>query len=446
MTDRLAVNEHYLNRVVAVAESAGVEATEDIVTGNGIKLVAKGARIDARSKDRLLQHKLLKPLETTVRVVDGIGSRPIDRVADELLSKHALLAGVCGRLTARVVTGAMRDLRLSTPLESLLSIYAAQGPAKLEHAVGVSLLSAAMAYDLPDGSDKGLHTLMVAGLAHDVGELYIDPAILQAGLHLSAEQWKHVAAHPIVAAHVLRDMPGAGAKVAEAVQYHHERLDGFGYPHGLRGALLPISGQVLALAEVLMGLIESGRSPGVRAAIAVKLIPGEVNRELLGRVCRAAGVAAASDASEGALAPPLSVDELAAQVSDLQATLERVRGMQEGIAAQARAGSAALKELLTLAVERCHRIHLAFTSSGLDTHRPDELRERLAAMESGVHLEATTVLREVRWRLREVKREVRLRAERLAPEEGALVRQLIDQAAGRATADTGIAEARPSND
>ncbi len=433
MTDRLTVNEHYLNRVVALAETASVEATEDIVTGNDIKLVAKGARIDARFKDRLLQHKLLKPLESSVRVVDGLGSSPIHEVAQDLLAKHALLAGVCGRATARLVANALRDLRLTTPIESLLSVYAAQGPNKLKHAVGVSLLGAAMYHDLPEGGKKGLQTLMVAGLMHDIGELYIDPAILQVGGRLTAEQWKHIATHPIVAAHILRDMPGAGPKVAEAVQYHHERLDGFGYPHGLRNPCLPMSGQVLALAEVLMGLIESGSSSGERAAVAVKLIPGEFDRQLLNKVCWATKASSASEAAEEALAPSLSTDDLAAKASALGETLERLRGLRESIVAQISTGSPALRELMGHVIERCQRIHMAFSSTGLDNGWTDELREHLSAMESKVHSEVAIVLREVEWRLRELKRETRLRAERLPAHEAAQVRQFIDRSKGLAT-------------
>ena len=430
MTDRLAVNEHYLNRVVAVAETAGIEATEDIVTGNGIKLVAKGARIDARAKDRLLQHKLLKPLESTVRVIDGVGSRPIGKVAEDLLGKHSLLAGVCGRSTSLEVLSAMRNLRLTTPMESLLSVYAAQGPNKLEHAVGVSLLAASMVHDLPEGSGKGLQLLMLAGLMHDVGELYIDPVILQASGRLTAEQWKHIAAHPIIAAHVLRDMSGAGLKVAEAVRCHHERLDGFGYPLGLRDTSLPIAGQVLALAEALMGLIESGPSAGERAAIAVKLIPGEFNRRLLDRVCSAAKADAESPAAEEAPGPPACIQKLAARVARLGATLERLCGMRDGIVEQISLGSPALKELMSHALERCQRIRFAFSSTGLDVHALDELCDRLAAMGPKVHCEIDIVLLEVEWRLREVKRETRVRAERLPPHEAALVQQLIELSKG----------------
>lgn len=431
MTDRLTVNEHYLNRVVAVAETAGVEAIEDIVSGSGIKLVAKGARIDARFKERLLQHKLSKPLESSVRIVGGVGSRSIDKVAEDLLGKHALLAGVCGRATARSVVAALRTFRPSAPMESLLSVYAAQGPHKLEHAVGVSLLAAAMYHDLPDGGDKGLHTLMVAGLMHDVGELYIDPAILKPGTRLSPDQWKHIATHPIVADHLLRDMPGAGPRVAEAVLYHHERLDGFGYPHGLRGAHLPVSGQVLALAEMLMGLIESGRSPAERASIAIKLIPGEFNRLLLDRVAKATRACAIADSADASLGPSHTIENLAVNVSELRETLHRLHALRGDAQARTASGSLALRELIAHVIERCERIRLAFSSTGLDTHGPEDLRECLSAMEPQVHFEVAIVLREIEWRLREVKREARLRSERLIAAESSLVSDLVEHGKGR---------------
>ena len=438
------VNEHYLNRVVEIAETAGVEATEDIVTGTGIKLVAKGARIDARFKERLLQHKLSKPLETSVRVVNGVGPRPIDKVAEALLDKHALLTGVCGGATARLVARALHDLRLSTPMESLLSVYAAQGPHKLEHAVGVSLLSAALYYDLPEGAGRGMHTLMLAGLMHDVGELYIDPAFLQVGTRLTPEQWKHLAAHPIIGSRVLRDMPGAGPLVAEAVLYHHERLDGFGYPHGLRHARFPMAGQVLALAEMLMSLIESGRSPGERVSIATRLVPGEFNRHLIDRVSAAAKAAVGSDLAEVALTSVHTAEELAAMVLGLGATLQRLREIRPSAESTIRSGGPALKELMAHVFERCERIHQAFSSTGLDSHGQQELRECLAVMEPQMHFEVAIVLREIEWRLREVKRETRLRSERLPAAEAAFVLELVER--GKASEAKSASEKPPSHE
>jgi len=49
-----SVNPHYLDHLVATAEQREIEATEDIVSGSGIKLLARGSKISASLRDRLL--------------------------------------------------------------------------------------------------------------------------------------------------------------------------------------------------------------------------------------------------------------------------------------------------------------------------------------------------------------------------------------------------------
>jgi hypothetical protein len=425
MSEAVEINHHYLDRVVALSEDSGVEASEDILAGNGMKLLAKGARIDARARDRLLEYKLAKPLESMMRVVEGVGSRKIDRVAEALLDRHPLLSRLCGAATGKLLTTSLRDLILSSQVDSLLSVYAAQGQAKLEHAVGIALLSAAMANQIANGPPMDL--MLLSGLLHDVGEVYIDPAILAAGAQLTPQQWKHVAAHPIIGSRVLRDMPGAGVKVANAVLHHHERLDGFGYPGGLRTDALPMPGQVLAMAEMLMGLMEAGQNHAERAAVAVKLIPGEFNRALLDKVATAAHAETKTPAgTNDAPALEASVNELGERVTAIYGALQRFRQSREVIITKLPTASASLRGLLEHAVERCQRISLAFSSTGLDSHRPDELSAQLAELDSGVRLEVSIVLRELQWRLRELQREMTLRSEQFAPAETAVVKQFID--------------------
>lgn len=419
------VNEHYLDRVVAIAETATVEATEDIVSGNGIKLIAKGSRIDARARERLLEHKLRKPLESSVRVVDGVATRPMDQVAEALLQRHALLAGVCGTRTAKLVAGALHDLRMTTPIESMLSIYAATGPHKLEHAVGVSLISAALAHELPEAGAQLAQPLMLAGLMHDVGELYIDPAILNAGSQLSPAQWRHIAAHPVIASRVLKEIAGGGPRVAEAVLHHHERLDGFGYPQGAAGIAVPMSGQILGMAELLMGLMESGRSPGERASVAVKLIPGEFDRSLRDRVASAAAASLASDTAEEAMAPADSAS-LARRAEILGTALQTLRRERPALEASAAGAGAVLRALTAQLFDRCQRIHVAFSSTGLDVHQAVQLHAQLAQMDAKVHFEIAIVLRELEWRLREVKREAQARAEQLPGSDQLLAQHVIN--------------------
>ena len=425
MSEAVEVNHHYLDRVVALSEDSGVEASEDIIARNGMKLLAKGAKIDARARDRLLEYKLNKPLESMMRVVEGVGSRKIDRIAEALLDRHPLLSRLCGAATGKLLTTSLRDLILTSQVDSLLSVYAAQAPSKLEHAVGIALLSAAMANQISNGPQMDL--MLMSGLLHDVGELYIDPAILAAGSQLTPQQWKHVAAHPIVGSRVLKDMPGAGVKVAHAVLHHHERLDGFGYPGGLGAAGLPMPGQVLAMAEMLMGLMEAGQHHAERAGVAVKLIPGEFNRALLDKVATAAHAetkATTRPADDPALVA--SVSELGERVTAIYGAMQRFRQSRDVIAAKLPSASSPLRGLLQHALDRCHRISMAFSSTGLDSHRPDELGAQLADLDAGVRLEVSIVLRELQWRLRELQREMTLRSEQLTPGENAVVRQFID--------------------
>jgi hypothetical protein len=440
MSGTTAVNEHYLDRIVAVADRSGVEATEDIVAGNGMKLVAKGGRIDARVRDRLLAHKLLKPLASMLRVVDAAGAMRLDMVAEQVLDTSPLVAAVGGRGPAKAVVAALRHLHLSTPVESLLAVYREDSSTRLPHAVAVTLLAGSMIHDLTATAGPGLQTMLVAGLLHDVGELYIDPAILKPSRRLTGNEMKHIATHPLVAAHLLRDLPGAGATVADLVLHHHERRDGFGYPGGLTAERLSLAAQILGVAEILAGLAEAGPACAERAAVAMKLIPGEFQRALLDRVVLAAR-GLATGAADGAGARTTAEDPLVARVAGLQATLQAMDAVSGRVAARAARSGPELRALAAHAVERCGRIARAFSSTGLDVHASAALARALGEMDGAARHEAEIVVRELEWRLREVKREVRRRAERLAEPEHQLVLAMVDEA--KACVRQALGEVRP---
>lgn len=421
MSEKLAVNEHYLDRLVAAAQTRGVEATEDIVSGSGVKLVAKGSSIDARTRERLLQHKLLKPLEACTRVIGGVATRPMDRVARTLIGKHALLAALCSPPRIDAVEAAFGELRLSVPLESLLTLYADQAPHKLEHAVGVALVAAALMLEID--AAQPLQQLLIAGLMHDVGELYIDPAILARGQALDAAQWRHVAVHPVVAAGLLRELPGAGPAVADAVLHHHERLDGLGYPFGRRGDQIPLTGQVLAMAEMLMGVVESGRSAGQHARILLRLMTHEFDRRLLQPVCAAAQRSAALDRSEAALTLP-DGDTLMRHAAGQTARLHGLQGLMQRLALLPDA-SPALMELIERLNDRLAALARAFHSSGLDQSGMPDLAACITPLDEDMICEMWIVLRELHWRLHEFARELIWRCEQLPAEEAETIGLLI---------------------
>eukprot|EP01137_Pigoraptor_chileana_P007778 Opistho-2@53800 len=118
-----AVNPHYLDHVVAAAGTQDIEVTEDIVSGNGVKLLARGAKVSAALRERLLQHKLQKPLEHCLSIADGISAERIGEVAAEQLARHALLQTLCQHGRAQPVAASLSKLPLSVPLQSLLTVY-----------------------------------------------------------------------------------------------------------------------------------------------------------------------------------------------------------------------------------------------------------------------------------------------------------------------------------
>jgi HD-GYP domain-containing protein (c-di-GMP phosphodiesterase class II) len=415
------INPHYLGHVVNASESHDIEVCEDIVAGNGTKLLAKGTRINAAVRERLLQHKLRKPLEDCVRVAGGTDTAKLVETAQALFDHHLLMRELCGGTEGGLA--ALRKVHLSGPVQSLLTVYVEHRPNKLAHAVGAGLLAYALARRLAPQDTERHQQILLAGLLHDVGELYIDPRILDQGHRLEPAQWKHIVTHPIVGHRLLKDMDGAGPMVADAVLQHHERLDGFGYPAGLRGPGVGLGGQLLSVAELLVGLLESAGQPLMSATVALKLIPGEFSRGALDAVVSASQLAATRPAP----APkPTDTGRLAARVRRLAGLLRRFRTAAAAIDKDMSKASPALKALLEHAIARMHRIHLAFSSTGLDAANARRVVQQLTLPgPDGVQTEASIVLRELEWRMKELERESLMRVQMVAPQDAEVVRRLI---------------------
>lgn len=419
-----SVNIHYLNHVLDVGERRNVEASEDIISGSGLNLLRKGTRIDERMKERLLEHKLRKPLETSLQVADAVTADQVVSVAERLLDTHAILRSLYTSGPAKALKPLLRDYAHSPILQSLLTVYAEHREAKLDHAVGVSLLAMGMADKLTRQTAERSCLMLNAGLFHDIGELYISPALLARGVRLNAEQWRHIAAHPVIGQRVLSSVPGMSAAVGKMVLNHHERLDGYGYPNGLRGDEISLDSQILGGAELLAGLLEAGRTPLTHAAVALKLIPGEFNPGVVDLVSNAHRACESQEAAAAEL-PPLN--ESLARVRIITAVAQRLGRTKASAALELDQASGAFQSLALQAEQRLKAIIRALSTTGLDSRNSKKLLDQLtAAGDSGVQRELVLVLKEVVWRLNELERELTMRVGILAPQELPLLAKLID--------------------
>lgn len=88
-----------------------------------------------------------------------------------------------------------------------------------------------------------------AGLLHDIGKFALSDRVMERGGQLEESDWRGIRRHPDIGAELLRDI-GVYGPVAEIIREHHERIDGRGYPRGLRGDEIQPIAKIVAVAEV----------------------------------------------------------------------------------------------------------------------------------------------------------------------------------------------------
>lgn len=88
-----------------------------------------------------------------------------------------------------------------------------------------------------------------AGLLHDIGRFALPDRVMERQGKLTEDDWEAIRLHPVLGADLLRDL-GVYGPVATIVRAHHERIDGRGYPDGLKGEEIPATARIVAVAEV----------------------------------------------------------------------------------------------------------------------------------------------------------------------------------------------------
>ncbi|MCD5397641.1 HD domain-containing protein [candidate division NPL-UPA2 bacterium] len=106
--------------------------------------------------------------------------------------------------------------------------------------------------------EKELQGLYIAGLLHDVGKISIPAVILTYPGKLNEVSWALIRSHPYRGYEILKETQFPWP-VADMVLHHHERLDGFGYPDGLKGGELSREVRILAVCDVVEAM--SSRRP-----------------------------------------------------------------------------------------------------------------------------------------------------------------------------------------
>ncbi len=96
--------------------------------------------------------------------------------------------------------------------------------------------------------DEEIHEIYLAGLLHDIGKIGIDEVVLRKNGRLTEEEFSRIKMHPLIGAGILHEIKQM-RDIVPGVLCHHERADGKGYPNGLTGEQIPLTGKIVGLAD-----------------------------------------------------------------------------------------------------------------------------------------------------------------------------------------------------
>lgn len=143
-------------------------------------------------------------------------------------------------------------------LESLASLMAhlidRVSPFTSRHSSGVATIAAMITGEL-NYSQKEQRAVRIAGLFHDLGKLIVPPAIIEKKDNLTDEEYRIVKQHTYYSYQLLKKIKGLGS-IPEWAAFHHERLDGSGYPFRLPGSELNQGSRIMAVSDVFQALTE----------------------------------------------------------------------------------------------------------------------------------------------------------------------------------------------
>ena len=201
---------------------------------------------DVRTQDIKLQDSL--PTALKQKALKSIQEHFVEFENSQYIAHSLVLEKATKELTSLI-----REIKLvikdNRDLLMLLADVCSYDSYIFTHSLNVSMYSLAIGMKL-NLNEKKLEMLGLGAILHDVGKMTIPEEILLKPGRLTAVEFAEVKKHAEAGFELLRHIPTISLIVAHCAYQHHERLDGSGYPRGLKENEIHLFGKIIAIADV----------------------------------------------------------------------------------------------------------------------------------------------------------------------------------------------------
>lgn len=264
----------------------GMTLAQSVFNLNGTKLLEKGNVLDDRLIIRLKNSgaKRIWVTDDDHSFLKGMGPQKIfeetvkemEAIQLHVLEGRSFDVNIVNELAQELVEQIIFN---EMPFAEMIRMKLTENTI-LEHMVDVSLLSIMTAKAM--GMDKvDMRFVGLSSLVHDVGKFLIPSEILSKPTKLNDYEMRQVRKHPQIGFDILKNIDGINKYALQVALQHHERLDGSGYPQGLKDKHISKYSRIVAISDIYTAVIrEKAYRPRLPIYEAGELLWAQAGKEL----------------------------------------------------------------------------------------------------------------------------------------------------------------------
>ncbi len=244
----------------------GYEIAEDVFNSRGSLIITKDTIVNETIRQKLVAFRVYRiAAREQAKMIDTVNNPKADIIAFKKKYQKSVnsVKGIINDLAAgrgldnekinEISSSLYENMCSNIAVTECLNKIKIVDQYTYTHCINVSLYSMLIGkwLELPESEIK---ILIIAGILHDVGKTKIPIDILNKKGPLTQEEFEVIKMHPLFGFEILKDNTGINNKVKDAVLMHHEKVNGTGYPFGIKSARISSFAKIISIADAFDAL------------------------------------------------------------------------------------------------------------------------------------------------------------------------------------------------